>query len=402
MNNINKKKLVPKYRFSEFENSGEWNVNSLKDLAKRKIKRNKNINLKRVLSNSAIDGIIEQNNFFKKNIANENNLENYFLVDNGDYIYNPRISKNAPVGPISKNKIGKGIMSPLYLIFRFNIEQNDFFEHFFKTNYWHKYLNYKANRGARYDRLNISNEDFFNMLLPYPEELEQQKIADCLTSLDELIELETQKLETYKLHKKGLMQKLFPEEDKTVPSLRFPEFENRMEWKNIILSDLLNYERPEKYIVNNTEYNGENVPVLTANKSFILGYTNETYGIFKDFPVIIFDDFTVDMKYVDFPFKVKSSAIKILKIKQKDNIKFLFESMKMINFDAKEHKRYYISEFQYFFLKVPEPKEQQKIADCLSSLDELINAQNEKIENLKTHKKGLIQGLFPTVEEVDE
>ncbi|MCK9226093.1 MAG: restriction endonuclease subunit S [Candidatus Muirbacterium halophilum] len=238
MNNINKKKLVPKYRFSEFENSGEWNVNSLKDLAKRKIKRNKNINLKRVLSNSAIDGIIEQNNFFKKNIANENNLENYFLVDNGDYIYNPRISKNAPVGPISKNKIGKGIMSPLYLIFRFNIEQNDFFEHFFKTNYWHKYLNYKANRGARYDRLNISNEDFFNMLLPYPEELEQQKIADCLTSLDELIELETQKLETYKLHKKGLMQKLFPEEDKTVPSLRFPEFKNSKEWKKDKLDNI--------------------------------------------------------------------------------------------------------------------------------------------------------------------
>jgi type I restriction enzyme S subunit len=134
---------------------------------------------------------------------------------------------------------------------------------------------------------------------------------------------------------------------------------------------------------------------LTANKSFILGYTKEDFGIFEDTPVIIFDDFTTDNKYVDFAFKVKSSAIKILRRKGKNNLKMIFELMNQIKFEAAEHKRYYISEYQNLIVKLPKPAEQQKIADCLSSLDELITAQAQKVEALKTHKKALMWRLFP-------
>ncbi|MGM5630909.1 restriction endonuclease subunit S [Apibacter raozihei] len=182
---------------------------------------------------------------------------------------------------------------------------------------------------------------------------------------------------------------------KLIPALRFPEFVNEGEWKEQTLEDVLDYERPDNYIVTDTNYQSKGTPVLTANKSFILGYTNENFGIYNNLPTIIFDDFTVDSKFVDFPFKVKSSAIKILTPKKKDNLKFVYELISQIKFDAKEHKRYYISEYQKLQLSFPSIKEQKKIASCLSSLDEVIVAENQYLDLLKDHKKGLMQNLFP-------
>lgn len=182
---------------------------------------------------------------------------------------------------------------------------------------------------------------------------------------------------------------------KLIPDLRFPDFKSEGEWELKALEDALDYERPDKYIVSDTNYQNEGTPVLTANKSFILGYTNEDFGIYKKLPAIIFDDFTVDSKFVDFPFKVKSSALKILKPKKKDDLRFIYELISQIDYNATEHKRYYISEYQKLKLPFPSIKEQQKIASCLSSLDDLIEAHNKKLDLLKDHKKGLMQNLFP-------
>jgi type I restriction enzyme S subunit len=228
---------------------------------------------------------------------------------------------------------------------------------------------------------------------------EQQKIADCLSSLDELIELQAKQLEALQAHKKGLMQQLFPREGETTPRLRFPEFRDAGPWEVKRLGELLDYERPDKYIVESDNYEPQGIPVLTANKSFVLGYTSEQNGIYEDLPAIIFDDFTTDKKFVDFPFKVKSSAIKILKPKGENVIRFVFELMNQIQFDPGQHKRYYISEYQHINVLVPNTAEQQKIADCLSSLDELIELQAKQLEALQTHKKGLMQQLFP--QEID-
>ncbi|HEC1877761.1 TPA: restriction endonuclease subunit S [Campylobacter jejuni] len=181
-----------------------------------------------------------------------------------------------------------------------------------------------------------------------------------------------------------------------VPKFRFPKYVNSEQWISTELSSLLDYERPDLYIVESDNYKNEGIPVLTANKSFILGYTDEKNNIYSCVPVIIFDDFTTEKKYVDFPFKVKSSAIKILKPKGNNVLKFVFELMNTINFEAKEHKRYYISTYQKLFVCVPKDvKEQQKIADCLSSIDELINAESKKLKALKKYKKGLMQKLLP-------
>ena len=191
---------------------------------------------------------------------------------------------------------------------------------------------------------------------------------------------------------------------KAVPKLRFPEFEDAGDWEEKTLDKSLDYQQPTPYLVSDTNYSDAfETPVLTAGKTFILGYTNEQNGIFSDnLPVIIFDDFTTATQFVDFPFKAKSSAMKILLAKSGANIKFMYELMQMIAYEVGTHERHWISKFAPILVLVPSPDEQKKIADCLSSIDELINAQTEQLESYKTHKKGLMQQLFPSLDEVSE
>lgn len=183
-----------------------------------------------------------------------------------------------------------------------------------------------------------------------------------------------------------------------VPELRFSEFEAEGTWKEEVLNVHLDYLQPTKYLVSSTAYKDSySTPVLTAGKTFILGYTDETDGVFSDdLPVIIFDDFTTASKFVDFPFKAKSSAMKILVARDNTNIKFIYESMQNLQYEVGVHERHWISIFSK--LKIPVPKntnEQQKIANCLSSLDELIAAHTQKHQALQSYKKGLLQNLFP-------
>ena len=207
------KVLVPKLRFPEFRGAGEWESKPLSQLAKRSAQKNTRGELNRVLTNSAEFGVIDQRDYFDKDIATQGNLEGYFVVEKGDYVYNPRISTMAPVGPISKNNIETGVISPLYTIFRFNNRHNDFYAYYFKTTGWHHYMRQASSTGARHDRMAITNADFMAMPLPVTLPEEQQKIASCLASLDDLITAQTQKLAALKTHKKGLMQQLFPSAD---------------------------------------------------------------------------------------------------------------------------------------------------------------------------------------------
>ena len=168
-------------------------------------------------------------------------------------------------------------------------------------------------------------------------------------------------------------------------------------WQEKQIKDLLNYERPDKYIVESDRYINQGTPVLTANKSFILGYTDEKGGVYKDVPVIIFDDFTTDSKFVDFPFKVKSSAIKILKEKNSDtDLRFVYEKMKSVDFPTGSHKRYYISQYQNMEVVVPPLPEQKKIAAILNTVDEEIQKTDKIIAATEKLKRGLMADIFKT------
>ena len=135
-------------------------------------------------------------------------------------------------------------------------------------------------------------------------------------------------------------------------------------WCECRLEDFIEYEQPQAYIVNSTNYSDEyETPVLTAGKSFIIGYTNETNGIFNNVPVLIFDDFTTDSKYVDFPFKVKSSAMKILKVNSRINIKYVSYFMNITRLISETHKRYWISEYSKLSILIPPKAEQDRIVE---------------------------------------
>ena len=187
----------------------EWEEKKLGEVAKKINAKNTKDEIDYVLTNSATQGIVSQREYFNKDIANQNNLASYYIVEIDDFVYNPRISVSAPVGPIKRNHLRKGVMSPLYTIFRFNQGNNKYFEYLFETTLWHKYMNSVANFGARFDRMNITNEDFLKMPLPFPCLAEQQKIANFLTAIDHKTEQVNTQLDKTKAFKKGLLQKMF-------------------------------------------------------------------------------------------------------------------------------------------------------------------------------------------------
>ena len=146
-------------------------------------------------------------------------------------------------------------------------------------------------------------------------------------------------------------------------------------WMLCRLEDIVEYEQPQEYIVQSTEYSPQyKTPVLTAGKSFIIGYTNETKGVFKDVPVIIFDDFTTDSKFVDFPFKVKSSAMKILHVKDGINIQYVCQFMSITRLISDTHKRYWISEYSKIPIPVPPRAEQDRIINKVNELFQILDS----------------------------
>ena len=238
----------------------------------------------------------------------------------------------------------------------------------------------------------INSTDLSKIKLNLPTKPEQQKIAAFLTAVDNKIEQLSTKQVLLGEYKKGLMQQIFSQaiRFKADDGCDFPDWEEKK------LGDILDYEQPTNYIVDSTEYdNSFDMPVLTAGKSFVLGYTNETHKVFENIPVIIFDDFTTANKYVDFPFKVKSSAMKILKPKDSFvNIRLIFEFIQMLNFPIGEHKRYWISEYQDLKIPFPSFEEQTKIASFLSSIDNKIEQVGKQLDESKQFKKALLQQMF--------
>ena len=422
MNKEDKVALVPKLRFPEFHSTGEWKISTLSNLASKINVRNQDNLINRVLTNSAVEGVVDQSDYFDREVANQNNLENYFVLDEGDYVYNPRISVTAPVGPISKNKVGIGVMSPLYTVFRFENPNNNFYEQYFKTNRWHAYLKSVSNTGARHDRMSISNGNFMKMPLPYPSEGEQQKIAECLSSLDGLINAEAKKLEALKAYKKGLMQKLFPAEGKTIPKLRFPEFKGSGEWTKKTLGQLgelvsgLTYSPDDiretgllvlrsSNIKNNVIALNDNVYVRTDISGANLSLGNDILICVRNGSKALIGKNAIIPK--NLPLCTHGAFMTIFRSEFHQFVFQLlqseaYEKQVKANLGATINSINGTQLKKYVFYIPKDPKEQQKIADCLSALDLRITAQTEKIEALQVHKKGLMQGLFPSIEGVGE
>ena len=389
--------LVPKSRFTEFKDAGEWVESSIGTICKSFSGGTPSTTQKEYyggeipfIRSAEIDKEKTELFLTKEGLKNSSAKE----VKRGDVLV---ALYGANSGDVAISKMN-GAINQAILCLSSNLSNQFIYQFLLFRKNWivKKYI--QGGQG------NLSGEivKSLDILLPKPEE--QHKIAGCLSSIDELITAQTNKIAALKDHKKGLMQQLFPAEGETTPKLRFPEFQDAGDWKEKTLDECLDYQQPIPYLVSDTNYSDAfKTPVLTAGKTFILGYTNEQNGIFSDnLPVIIFDDFTTATQFVDFPFKAKSSAMKILLEKSGANIKFMYELMQMVAYEVGTHERHWISKFAPMTVLIPSPDEQKKIADCLSSIDDLINAQTQKLESYKIHKKGLMQQLFPNTVEVVE
>ncbi|WP_270338917.1 restriction endonuclease subunit S [Leuconostoc citreum] len=244
---------------------------------------------------------------------------------------------------------------------------------------------------------NLSGSIVKALCLEFPNLEEQQKIGAFFKQLDDTIALHQRKLDLLKEQKKGFLQKMFPKNGARVPELRFEGFTD--DWEERKLGEIFDYEQPTKYIVQSTEYDHTfNTPVLTAGKSFLLGYTDEISGIKKatvENPVVIFDDFTTGSHYVDFSFKIKSSAMKLLSLNDNsDNFYFMFNILKNIKYVPQSHERHWISKFSEFEIYKPSQEEQKKIGSLFKQLDDTIALHQRKLDLLKEQKKGFLQKMF--------
>ena len=230
--------------------------------------------------------------------------------------------------------------------------------------------------------VHLQADELKKITIAYPSKEEQQKIACFIDKLDDRIECQNKIIEDLKILKKELN------------SFLISRLTNGKE-PNCKIEDVIDYEQPTSYIVNSDKYivDGE-TPVLTANKAFFLGYTNEKDGIYDKSDCIIFDDFTLDFKYVDFPFKVKSSAIKILKAKRFIELRYFYEYLLFLNLTTNEHKRHYISEIATLPLYLPSIKEQERVLNVLNAISSKITVEEKYKTALQAQKKHLLNAMF--------
>lgn len=312
------------------------------------------------------------------------------LVDVGDILY---ALYGATSGEVGRARL-KGAVNQAILV----IKPHKEYDSEFLTNWLRKNKESIVETYLQGGQGNLSGTIVKELLVCSPSHTEQEEIGSFFYNLDSLIALHQRKLDRLKNIKKSMLDKMFPKDGEVVPEIRFKGFTDA--WEQRKLGDVFKYEQPQTYIVENTEYDDKNkIPVLTAGQSFILGYTDEHFGIKEANqrnPVIIFDDFTTSSHYVDFPFKVKSSAIKLLTLSTtKDNVYCAYNVLKNISYLPVSHERHWISTFTKFDILLPKSvDEQELIGEYFKLLDKLITLHQRKLDKLKNIKKSMLDNMF--------
>lgn len=412
MNKKEKITLVPKLRFSEFNKEDAWEKTSISNyLHESKVKGNKGDTARKLTVKLWGQGVFE-----KKETLNGSENTQYYRRKSGQFIYSKLDFLNQAFGIIPDHLDGyeSTVDLPCFDISE-NINARFLLEYVQRPSFYKRYGE-MADGGRKARRIQV--DSFLGFPVYTPNLKEQKKIADCLHSLDDLIHAEGKKLEALKAHKKGLMQKLFPSGDKTFPEWRFPEFKDSKEWKSKTIGrSCVSFSGGTPDTSNKAYYNGS-IPFIRSGEIkknttelFITqeGFDNSSAKMVRIGDVLVAlygaNSGEVSLSKVD-------GAINqaILCLQHETNNAFLYHYL--------SHKKNWIittyiqggqgnlsgelvKSIELYF---PEPEEQQKIADCLSSLDERITAQMEQIEALHAHKEGLMQGLFPSpsIEEAGE
>ena len=364
-----------------------WKVVRLGEIAEKSILKNRNNSIKLVLSNSAINGLVAQNEYFDKDIANKENIQDYYIVHLGDFVYNPRISQNAPTGPINRNMFSKGIVSPLYTVFSVQDETlAKFLAYFFQTIVWQNQVKSVANYGARHDRINITDNTFFSLKILLPPLDEQEKIAEILSTWDEAINLTINLIESKKQFKKALMQNLL------TAKIRFPQFKD--EWLIVKLEEVSEIYQPQT--ISQSELTDSGFDVYGANG--IIGKYSSYNHEFEQVVITCRGNTCGAVNFTKPKSWITGNAMVINLDNSTKAIKtFIYYLLSNTNFQyliSGSGQPQITSNIRYHKIKLPNLDEQQKIAEVLTACDDEINLLNSKLENLKKQKQGLMQKLL--------
>lgn len=400
----------PKLRFKADDGSEfpDWEEKKVANLFSKIKEKNKDGKIQNVITNSAEFGLINQRDFFDKDIAVDGKTENYTIIKTGDFVYNPRKSKQAPYGPFNCYQLEEhGIVSPLYMCLRTKgIANAEYLLWYFQSGAWYRFIYENgAQNGARHDRVGMTDSLMQDIPVYVPRSLEeQQKIADFLSTIDTVIEKQKVTVEAWEERKKGVMQKLFSQEVrfKADDGSEFPDWEEKK------LSELL------KKII---EKNRLDLPALTIIQGAGTIRRDEserriTYdekGL-KNYKAVQKNDFIVHLRSFEGGLEIAnqdgivSPAYHVYRGNDTVNALFYYPYFRSSNFiegklsvcvtGVRDGKNIEMNSFDELLIPHPCFAEQQKIADCLLSLDDVIENQKATLAAWEEMKKGLLQQMF--------
>ena len=413
---MSEQRVVPEVRFAGF--ADPWEQRKLGDIAEKVLAKNLDGSITEVLTNSAERGVISQTDYFDHAVAKENSITAYYVVEPGDFVYNPRISVAAPVGPIRRNTLGRcGVMSPLYTVFRLRGGvDGGYLGHFFKTDGWHAFMKLEGNSGARSDRFSIGDETFFEMPILMPSVIEQHAIGAFFSRLDDLITLHQRKHDKLVVLKKTMLEKMFPKEGESVPEVRFAGFTDPWEQRKL-----------GECGVTYSGLSGKTKEDFGHGDALFIPYTNVFDNPISDvnrLEAVEIDSRQNEVRQGDVLFTVSSETPEEVGMSSvwpanKPNVylnSFCFGYRQDGTFDsdylaymlrsvcvrdqltllAQGISRFNISKNKVMELSVPAPStdEQQTIGRFFSRFDSLITLHQRKLELLKNIKQSMLDKMF--------
>ena len=406
----------PNIRFKGF--TDDWEQRKLGEITNKGTKKNTELQYNETFTNSAEFGIISQSDFFDHSVSNPENICGYYIVENNSFVYNPRISNLAPVGPINRNKLGRiGIMSPLYTVFEVKNINVEYLEWFFKSSHWHSFMYFNGDTGARADRFSIKDTLFFEMPIPIPDIDEQAKIGEYFSTLDHLITLHQRKCDETKKLKKFMLQKMFPKNGEKNPEIRFAGFTD--DWEQRKLGDSLLLLKDGTH---GTHADANEGPLLLSAKNIKDGTIKwddtdrrisleEYEKIHSKFNLKSGDVLLTIVGSIGETAILQDSesltfqrSVAFLRPQNDITSEFLYSEIQSEHFQKELESRkstsaqpgIYLGDLAEIPLYFPSViDEQKKIGQYFSTLDHLITLHQRKCDKLKLIKKFKLQNMFP-------
>ncbi|MGH2065365.1 restriction endonuclease subunit S [Aerococcus urinaeequi] len=402
---INKdSQTAPKLRFKGF--TDDWEQRKLINVVDRVTRRNTNLQSKIPLTISAQFGLVDQITYFSKQVASKN-MENYFLLYNGDFAYNKSYSKGYPFGAIKRlDSYDSGALSTLYIVFRPTIVDSNFLVHYFETTKWYAEIIKISAEGARnHGLLNITPSDFFDIKLFIPSKSgEQEKIGTLLNYVEKAITLHQRKLDQLKQLKEALLQQMFPGKGETVPKLRFAGFEG--DWEERKFDEFLEEFIRKSKIENEFTTLSSTNSGMEVREGRVSGDTNIGYKIIENDDLVLSPQNlwlgNINLNYIGTglvspsykTFKIKNLSSSFLKPQLRS--KRLLNQYELASTQGASVVRRNLDMELFYQITLPVPviQEQYKIGKLFKDLDDYIVLQSQKVNKLKSMKEVLLQNMF--------